>query len=256
MAFSSRFPRLAIGVALAMFVAASPRSRGADPWLVLKGADGPGKGKHVVLVSGDEEYRSEEALPQLAKILAKHHGFKCTVLFAIDQGRRDQPHPQRQHPRPGSAQDGRPDGDPHPVSRPARRPDEADRRLRRVGPADRRPAHGDARLQPQARQEPTPTTPGPARNGTAASAGRCWARRGSTTTASTASRARAASSRQAAENIRFCGASRTATSGARPTSTACACRCRATASRWCWARCSKGMKPDRQAGRAARRTSR
>src|SRR5207253_5486188 len=37
-----------------------------------------------VLVSGDEEYRSEEALPQLAKILARHHGFKCTVLFAVD----------------------------------------------------------------------------------------------------------------------------------------------------------------------------
>jgi len=36
-----------------------------------------------VLVSGDEEYRSEEALPQLAKILSKRHGFKCTVLFAI-----------------------------------------------------------------------------------------------------------------------------------------------------------------------------
>ncbi len=43
-----------------------------------------GKGKHIVLISGDEEYRSEEALPQLGKILAKHHGFKCTVLFAID----------------------------------------------------------------------------------------------------------------------------------------------------------------------------
>jgi len=40
--------------------------------------------KHVVLVSGDEEYRSEEALPQLAKILSEHHGFKCTVLFAQD----------------------------------------------------------------------------------------------------------------------------------------------------------------------------
>ncbi|WP_299535820.1 ThuA domain-containing protein [Ulvibacterium sp.] len=39
-------------------------------------------GKHVVLVSGDEEYRSEEALPQLAKILSEHHGFTCTVLFA------------------------------------------------------------------------------------------------------------------------------------------------------------------------------
>ena len=56
---------------------------GADPWVVYKGSDGPGQGKHVVLISGDEEYRSEEALPQLAKILAKHHGFTCTVLFAI-----------------------------------------------------------------------------------------------------------------------------------------------------------------------------
>lgn len=38
--------------------------------------------KHIVFISGDEEYRSEEALPQLAKILSTHHGFKCTVLFA------------------------------------------------------------------------------------------------------------------------------------------------------------------------------
>ena len=38
--------------------------------------------KKVVLVSGDEEYRSEEALPQLARILNTHHGMHCTVLFA------------------------------------------------------------------------------------------------------------------------------------------------------------------------------
>lgn len=53
-------------------------------WVVYEGKDGPGKGKHIVFVSGDEEYRSEEALPMLAKILAVHHGFRCTVLFAID----------------------------------------------------------------------------------------------------------------------------------------------------------------------------
>src|SRR5207249_2354615 len=52
--------------------------------VVYDGTNGPGKGKHIVLVSGDEEYRSEEALPQLGKILAKRHGFKCTVLFAIN----------------------------------------------------------------------------------------------------------------------------------------------------------------------------
>jgi type 1 glutamine amidotransferase len=68
---------------LALLVTLSP-ARAADPWVVYEGSDGPGKGKHIVLVSGDEEYRSEEALPQLGKILSKHHGFKCTVLFAID----------------------------------------------------------------------------------------------------------------------------------------------------------------------------
>jgi azurin/glucose/arabinose dehydrogenase/lysophospholipase L1-like esterase len=45
---------------------------------------GPARPKHVVLLSGDEEYRSEEALPMLAKILSQRHGFKCTVLFALD----------------------------------------------------------------------------------------------------------------------------------------------------------------------------
>lgn len=62
----------------------SVQAAAADPWAVYEGQDGPGKGKHVVLVSGDEEYRSEEALAQLGKILSRHHGFKCTVLFAID----------------------------------------------------------------------------------------------------------------------------------------------------------------------------
>ncbi len=59
--------------------------RAGDPWIVLPGGEGPGKGKHIVLISGDEEYRSEEALPQLAKILSTRHGFRCTVLFAIDK---------------------------------------------------------------------------------------------------------------------------------------------------------------------------
>jgi len=53
-------------------------------WITVEGTEGPGKGKHIVFISGDEEYRSEEALPMLAQVMAKHHGFKCTVLFAID----------------------------------------------------------------------------------------------------------------------------------------------------------------------------
>ncbi len=55
-----------------------------EQWLVFSGGDGVGKGKHIVLVAGDHEYRSEEAMPQLGKILSRHHGFKCTVLFPID----------------------------------------------------------------------------------------------------------------------------------------------------------------------------
>lgn len=56
-----------------------------DPWVVFEGKKGPGKGKHIVFVTGDEEYRGEDGMPQLAKILALHHGFKCTVLFAINK---------------------------------------------------------------------------------------------------------------------------------------------------------------------------
>jgi len=53
-------------------------------WCQYEGNDGPGKGKHIVLISGDDEYRSEQAMPMLGKILAMRHGFKCTVLFPID----------------------------------------------------------------------------------------------------------------------------------------------------------------------------
>ena len=52
--------------------------------LTIPAGEGPGEGKHIVLVSGDEEYRSEESCPMLAKILSVHHGFDTTVLFAIN----------------------------------------------------------------------------------------------------------------------------------------------------------------------------
>ena len=58
--------------------------RAETPGVVLHGTSGPATGKHVVLIAADDEYRSEESIPQLAKILAVHHGCKCTVLFAID----------------------------------------------------------------------------------------------------------------------------------------------------------------------------
>lgn len=57
----------------------------AEQGLVYRGTAGPGLGKHVVLLAGDEEYRSEEGLPQLAKILSERHGFTCTVLFSVNE---------------------------------------------------------------------------------------------------------------------------------------------------------------------------
>src|SRR5947199_7248059 len=52
--------------------------------IVFQGKEGPGKGKHIVFITGDEEYRSEEGLTMMAKLLADRHGFKCTVLYALD----------------------------------------------------------------------------------------------------------------------------------------------------------------------------
>ncbi len=43
------------------------------------------KGKKLVFIASDHEYRSEETLPALARILAVHHGFDCTVLFGLDE---------------------------------------------------------------------------------------------------------------------------------------------------------------------------
>lgn len=43
----------------------------------------PGAGRHIVLLAGDEEYRSEEALPALGRILQRQ-GFKCSVCFSAE----------------------------------------------------------------------------------------------------------------------------------------------------------------------------
>lgn len=42
---------------------------------------------HVVFVTGDEEYRSEETMPMLARILKNRYGFEVTVCYALsDEG--------------------------------------------------------------------------------------------------------------------------------------------------------------------------
>jgi hypothetical protein len=95
---------------IAMLLAASLLScqQGTEPkqekimeWLDIAANQEKLKGKKVVLVSGDEEYRSEEALPQLAKILAAHHGFDCKVLFAQNPAAPGIIAPNYQHNIPG-----------------------------------------------------------------------------------------------------------------------------------------------------------
>ncbi len=67
------------------FILGGSIAQGNDLWNTYPGGEGAGHGKSVVLVSGDEEYRSEEALSQLGKILSIRHGFDCVVLYAIDE---------------------------------------------------------------------------------------------------------------------------------------------------------------------------
>ena len=56
-----------------------------SPAITYEGTSGIGKGKHIVFLASDHEYRTEETSPALARILAKHHGFKCTVVFGVDK---------------------------------------------------------------------------------------------------------------------------------------------------------------------------
>jgi type 1 glutamine amidotransferase len=86
--------RLAIA-ALALATAATAQQHPVpdDPrWLVYPAADAkqaPGRGAHIVFVAGEQEYRSEQALPMLARLCSARHGFHCTVLFTLKDGKVD-----------------------------------------------------------------------------------------------------------------------------------------------------------------------
>ena len=81
--------KIYIGVGAVWAIAAGisfgeTKMEAGDGWLKFTGGAGPGKGKHVVLLAGDEEYRSEESMPMLGRILTERHGFDTTVLFSAD----------------------------------------------------------------------------------------------------------------------------------------------------------------------------
>jgi hypothetical protein len=88
---SARWRFVVIAMAVGALWPSKTQLKADDPlvtenprWLTYRGEGGPGEGKHVVFIAADQEYRSEHSLPMLAKILSKHHGFDCTVLFAVN----------------------------------------------------------------------------------------------------------------------------------------------------------------------------
>jgi hypothetical protein len=76
--------RFLAGALVLIFGGAIITRAAPSPTITYDAKPGAGKGRHLVFLTGDEEYRGEEGLPMLAKILSQRHGFKCTVLFALD----------------------------------------------------------------------------------------------------------------------------------------------------------------------------
>ncbi len=69
-------------LAFLVLLAHSGNSPGADSPILVFEPSGVPNAKQIVLVAGDEEYRTEETMPMLGKILSQKHGFRCTVVFS------------------------------------------------------------------------------------------------------------------------------------------------------------------------------
>ena len=89
-----------IFLSLFAFLLTMPVVQSAEDHMVYQGKTGLGKGKHIVFLSGDEEYRGEEGLPMMAKIMSQRHGFKCTVLFSLNDKGEIDPNNQKSLSRP------------------------------------------------------------------------------------------------------------------------------------------------------------
>jgi len=76
--------RMPLYLSAALFISGACLLAQQSP-IEYPGGIGPGRGKHIVLIAGDQEYRSEESIPALAQILATRHGFRCTVLFSVNR---------------------------------------------------------------------------------------------------------------------------------------------------------------------------
>ena len=235
-----RLARTLIFPALALLFVSTARAD--DPWVVYQGGEGPGQGKNVVLISGDEEYRSEEALPQLAKILAKHHGFTCTVLFAI--GKDGTIDPNRNDNIPGLEALRKADL----MIIATRFRDLPDDQMKEIVDyvESGRPIIGMRTATHAFNIKGSKKYARYSWNSKEWDGGFGRQVLGETWIShhgNHGKKARAGSSRRARRATRSSEGSRTATSGARPTSTESGSPCRATASRWSSARSSTDMTP-------------
>ncbi len=77
--------RLFVSLGLLLLLLSPQNSALGEDWVTYEGESGPGEGKHIVFIASDHEYRGEETCPAIARILAYRYGFKCTVLFGLDQ---------------------------------------------------------------------------------------------------------------------------------------------------------------------------
>ncbi len=119
----------------------------ADPWVVFPGGDGPGRGKQIVLIAGDENTaRRGHANARQAPLRAARIQVHGPVL---DQsaGRDHRPGQSEEHPRAGESPDRRSDDHCDPIPRTARRANAACRPVRTLRQTDYWVANGDARLQ-------------------------------------------------------------------------------------------------------------
>src|SRR5690606_25429706 len=81
------FFKLSLALITVLSIATAVASSQPTRWLEFEGDGETAQGKSIVLISGDEEYRSEEGFTQLGKILARRNGFDCVVLYAQDVDR-------------------------------------------------------------------------------------------------------------------------------------------------------------------------
>ncbi len=82
----SIFTAILVGsVTIGRLGAQEAQSLNPSQWLSYPAEPGPGQGKHIVLIAAEQEYRSEQSMPMMAKILSHHHGFRCSVLFGVNE---------------------------------------------------------------------------------------------------------------------------------------------------------------------------